>query len=57
MKTKREDWKLQTRTKSQDLQSVDESVMTAESNREEVGLDHVERGQFIPFSSALKKLG
>ncbi|MDH6342783.1 hypothetical protein M2480_003049 [Parabacteroides sp. PFB2-12] len=57
MKTKGEDWKLQTRTKSQDLQRVDESTMSGESAREEVGLDHVERGQFIPFSHALKKLG
>ncbi|GEM_PF-6354810 len=56
MKTKREDWKMQGTTQSRSVQSADEGII-AERSGKPGNLDHAERGQFIPFAEALKKLG
>lgn len=56
MKTNREELKLQEMAHGHDAQRVDESLIV-KSNRRWVGLEHAERGQFIPFAEAIKKLG
>lgn len=56
MKTKSEDWKMYRTTQSRSIQSEDESSIT-ETRDKPTSLEHAERGQFIPFAEALKKLG